>query len=171
VKLGRRGSTVLQAPDNWVHWVQRHAGHAGQSPKPAKLQNKPNRHNQITFTNIMTYAIFSFKRRKKTNPIYMNASKKYKTFGCPKCGTDNLATEHQSTTGIICASCKMGFIPVQIYQRGAEPKKDVLIPVLVGLFFLAVFTGFISIWLAIGLTIIWLLATIVWLLRKNNHRS
>jgi predicted RNA-binding Zn-ribbon protein involved in translation (DUF1610 family) len=99
----------------------------------------------------------------------MSALNKYKSFGCPKCGTDNLATDKQSTTGIVCVSCGMGYIPVQILQRGSEQKKSTAVPILIGIFFMvAIGGGFVSIWLAIALGIITLLIAIVYLLSTRK---
>jgi predicted RNA-binding Zn-ribbon protein involved in translation (DUF1610 family) len=110
--------------------------------------------------------------------INMNKSqdaRDLKTFKCPACGSDVEAELWRARGGMKCPSCGTGFIPEKIKTRelqagthkGSTHRRIILYGVLI---VLAIGTGFISLWLAVAITIIVLLAAILVELSRNARK-
>jgi hypothetical protein len=85
-------------------------------------------------------------------------------FKCPSCNADVAGVADYIARGLKCPSCGIGFIPVErktrVLERDGHAPRQVLLVAAVAAGVVAVGAGFISIWLALAIVIVALLAGI-----------
>ena len=97
------------------------------------------------------------------------------TFKCPACNANVEAQSWKARAGMKCPSCGIGFIPEKIEtrdlqvgdNRGSIQARMIIYGILI---VVAICMGFISLWLAIAITIITLLAAILGELSRLNRK-